>query len=201
MGGVKRVSSFENINRDYGVSFTKEETAKKGVPYNQTWLTSQREGPRKRVLQERRWISSTPIQPRPRTRHTGRRLQLPDLAIPKAVTRMAWSTQWRGSGITIATAQATSSTQRHSTWPPRAQAPRAAPGKSTREDSALLRSWNADRQPRSASAESSAAQPRLRQMDTSQWHPGIVAEVPRVPGRLLCDWNRGRDLNVDRDLP
>jgi len=38
-------------------------------------------------------------------------------------------------------------------------------------------------------------------MAASRRHFGAVAEVPRVPGGLHRDWNRSRNLGVDRGVP
>jgi hypothetical protein len=33
------------------------------------------------------------------------------------------------------------------------------------------------------------------------WHPSALAEVSRMRGRLSRDWNRNRNININRDLP
>jgi hypothetical protein len=38
-------------------------------------------------------------------------------------------------------------------------------------------------------------------MDGAERHPGAVAEVSCVSGRLHRHWNRGRALDAGRDLP
>jgi len=37
-------------------------------------------------------------------------------------------------------------------------------------------------------------------MDSAERHPGAVAEVSCVSGRLHRNWNRGRALDADRDV-
>jgi len=103
----KWVSSFGNdFNRDYHVSFTKEEVAQGNMYYNYTtqpFPSDEAQGPASSTRTRR----ATFITP---TRRMGAELRclLGPTTIwtsrPKAATKMAWSSRWHGYGIMIATA-------------------------------------------------------------------------------------------------
>ena len=59
----------------------------------------------------------------------------------------------------------------------------------------------AGRYRRSARADIGEALPRPCGVDSSERHPGPIAKVPSMSDCVLCDWNRNRNFNVNRDLP
>ena len=59
----------------------------------------------------------------------------------------------------------------------------------------------AGRYRRSARADVNQALPRPCRVDSSERHPGNIAKVSSMSDCLLCDWNRNRNFNVNRDLP
>ncbi len=132
----KWVSSFGNhFNRDYHVSFTKEEMAKGKVPYNYDMVEFGSEkdlgqASSIRTLTEtssipiRRTLAGSTFWSGRTTSSTWRR---------KVGTKMVWPSAWRGFDITTNTLRATWSIQRRSTWPRRARDRHAARRSTTRD--------------------------------------------------------------------
>ena len=126
----KWVSSFgSDFNSDYQVSSTKEEIAGGKVYYNYEPGEFPNRGAARcqRVLQGRvRRASSTPI---PLTRVASifwSERTIFSTSRPRAATKTAWRSQWRGFATTISTTKVTSWTVRRSTCHPRLRMPPAA---------------------------------------------------------------------------
>ena len=85
--------------------------------------------------------------------------------------------------------------------PRRARDRRAVRRGITRDRPLLLRRCLNLFQPHGGGADVSEALPRPRRVDSSERHPGNIAEVSSMSDCLLCDWNRNRNFNVNRDLP
>src|SRR6266478_5159379 len=123
---------------------------------------------------------------------------------------MAWPSAWRGFDITTNMLKATSWIQRRSMWLPKVPEPHAVRRNTARDRPSLFRwyfnlleprgSRGAGRHRRSARADVGEALPRRCRVDSSERHPGTIAKVPSMSDCLLCDWNRNRNFNVNRDL-
>src|SRR5271166_3598497 len=125
----------------------------------------------------------------------------------KVATRMVSPSPWLGFAITIAMRKATWSTSGRSTWLPKVPV-RAARRSTTREQLRLLCSdfesreslGDADQGEWSASYDRPASFARHCWLGCSQRYPGTLAQVPRVPGCLLCNRQRDRNLRLNRNL-